>query len=77
MLSWNTLQGGLDACGIGQDGGKKNVDPALKPKQPRKPRAKKVGTVVVVRRCYSADHFRWPNCEGADTKIPAVFALCC
>ena len=49
FLSCSALQGGLSACGIGQEGGKENVDPAPSSKPPRTPRAKKVGSVLVSR----------------------------
>ena len=49
-VSWLCVafQGGLEASGIGQGGGKENVIPAPKPRHPQVPRARKVSVVVVV-----------------------------
>lgn len=59
------LQGGLRTCGIGQEGGKENVDPAPKGKPPRTPRAKKVCTVFVNKSgSVGADRFRLPNFDA-------------
>lgn len=59
LLSCSTLQGGLRACGIGQEGGKENLDPAPSSKPPRTPKSKKVGTVLTKQsRCLDADRFR-------------------
>ena len=77
-MSSSTLQGGLEACVIGQEGGKENVDPAPKPKPPRTPRAKKVSTVFVEgRRCVGADRVRLHNFDGLRTDGNRLcFGLC-
>lgn len=48
LVSWNSVQGGLEECGKGLDLEKENVDPATRVKHPRLPRAKKVCTIVDV-----------------------------
>lgn len=57
----SAFQVGLSACGIGQECGKENADPAPKGKPPRTPRAKNVSYVFVKQsRCVGAVRFRLP-----------------
>lgn len=77
LLSWNTLQGGLDACVIGQDTGKENVDPTPVPKHPRMPRAKKVSTVIVPGYVGVLVQFALGfQQQGPDTDNWLCFVLC-
>ena len=76
MLSLNTLQGGLESCGIGPASGKENFDPTPKPKQSRKPRAKNVSTVLLERSsCFVADSWLLHDGDAPDTYIAVVGSM--
>ena len=77
LLSCNTLQGGLDACEIGQDVGKENVDPAPPPKHPRMARVKKVSTVILPKyECVLVQFAQGlPNFDASDTEIDCYALL--
>ena len=52
LCSWNTSQGGVDACVVGQVVGKENVDPTPTQRSLRKPTAKKASTLFLLRTLY-------------------------
>ena len=76
MLSLNTLQGGLESCGIGPASGKENFDPTPKPKQSRKPRAKNVSTVLLEgSSCIVADSWLLHDGDVPDTYTAVVGSM--
>lgn len=77
LLLCSTLQGGLEACGTVQEGGKENVDPAPYSKQPRTPRAKKVSAIFGKEsKCVDADRFRLPKFDVLRTSGYLSFGFC-